>query len=67
MKLQILEVYIESAIMLEELKNPTYEQIAESINKYFPNVEVTADQIESFYLPETQDKLALAKAWNLFY
>lgn len=67
MNLQILEVYIESAIMLDNLTNPSNAELLQSIQKYFPEIEVSIEMLDNYYLPETQDKLAMLKAWNISY
>ena len=66
MRPEILEIYIETSVMLADLKDPSYEEIAQSINTYF-KVEVTPQEIENFFLPEVQDKLAQMRAWGMNY
>jgi hypothetical protein len=66
MRPELLEVYIETSVMLADLKDPSFEEISQSIKTYF-NIEVTADEIANFYLPEVQDKLAQMKAWGINY
>jgi hypothetical protein len=66
MRPELLEVYIETSVMLADLQDPSFEEISQSIKTYF-NIEVTADEIANFYLPEVQDKLAQMKAWGINY
>jgi hypothetical protein len=66
MRPELLEVYIETSVMLADLQDPSFEEISQSIKTYF-NIEVTVDEIANFYLPEVQDKLAQMKAWGINY
>lgn len=66
MKIEILKMYIDTAVMLSDLKDPSYEEICYSIKKHF-NVDVTVEELENFYLSEVQDKLAQLKAWGINY
>lgn len=63
---QILEVYIEVAVMLGNLKEPSYEDLKDALNRYC-QIEVTIQELENFFLPETQDKLAQMKSWGINY
>lgn len=66
MKPELLEMYIDVACMLEDLKDPSYEQISEAI-KLHHGIEVTVSEIEEFYLPETQEKLAQIRFLGINY
>lgn len=66
MKPELLEMYIDVACMLEDLKDPSYEQICEAI-KLHVGIEVTIGELEEFYLPETQDRLAQIKSLGINY
>lgn len=66
MKPELLEVYIDSAIMLADLKNPTHQEISDSIQRNF-GITVSVAEIENFYTFEVQDKIAQTKALGIYY
>ena len=66
MRLDLLEMYIELSTLSAKVENPTLEQTQENLKKYF-DIDISIEELQSFYLPETQDRLAQMKSWGMNY
>ena len=66
MRLDLLEMYIEISTLSAKVENPTLEQTQENLKKYF-DIDISIEELQSFYLPETQDRLAQMKSWGMNY
>ena len=66
MRLDLLEMYIEISTLSAKVESPTLEQIQENLKKYF-DIDISIEELQSFYLPETQDRLAQMKSWGINY
>ena len=66
MRIDHLEMLIELAISMEGLEDYTYEDISKAIKKCF-NEDVSVDNLQTFFSPEVQDRLAQLKAWGFNY
>ena len=66
MRLDLLEMYIELSTLSAKVESPTLEQIQENLKKYF-DIDISIEELQSFYLPETQDRLAQMKSWGINY
>ena len=66
MRLDLLEMYIEISTLSAKVENPTLEQIQKNLKRYF-DIDISIEELQSFYLPETQDRLAQMKSWGMNY
>ena len=66
MRLDLLEMYIELSTLSAKVENPTLEQTQKNLKKYF-DIDISIEELQSFYLPETQDRLAQMKSWGMNY